>query len=100
MFFIKAVVTKLLDDSVYPEIVLCEFIDYFGKKQVFIEKWPVVSNEKFTKHFPLKCYIGCKIIKENMNSYLVSTLEPYDIESEDGLFEFEISKEMLYEERR
>lgn len=27
MFFIKAIATKLVDDSEYPEFVLCEFVD-------------------------------------------------------------------------
>ena len=85
MFYIKAIATKLIDDSGYPEFVLCEFI----------EKWPVVSNEEFTNQFPTNCIIGCIVLKEKIESYMVSTLEPWDIESEEGLCEFEISKNLL-----
>ena len=95
MFYIKAIATKLIDDSRYPEFVLCEFIDYKGKKHEFIEKWPVVSNKEFTKQFPTNCIIGCVVLKEKIESYVVSTLEPWDIESEEGLYEFEISKNLL-----
>ena len=95
MFYIKAIATKLIDDSGYPEFVLCEFIDYKGKKHEFIEKWPVVSNEDFTNQFPTNCIIGCIVLKEKIESYMVSTLEPWDIESEEGLCEFEISKNLL-----
>lgn len=98
MFYIKCTATKLLDDSVYPEVVLCEFVDCNGKKHEFIEKWPVVSSEEFADSFPLNCVIGCTVLKENANSYLVDTLEPWDIESKEGLHEFEISKGLLIEE--
>lgn len=59
MFYIKVIATKLIDDSGYPEFVLCVFIDYRGKKHEFIEKCPVVSNEEFTNKFPTNCIIGC-----------------------------------------
>ena len=95
MFYIKVIATKLIDDSVYPEFVLCEFIDYRGKKHEFIEKCPVVSNEEFTNKFPTNCIIGCIVLKERIESYMVSTLEPWVIESEEGLCELEISKNLL-----
>lgn len=97
MFYIKAIVTKLIDDSSYPEIVLCEFVDYNGKKHEVIEKWPVVSDKEFTNSFPLDCFIGCTVLTENDDSYLVSTLEPWYIESKEGLVEFEIRKDLLIE---
>lgn len=96
MFFIKAIATKLVDDSEYPEFVLCEFVDCDEKKHEFIEKWPVISDKVFKKSFPLNCVIGCIVLKENINSYLVSTLKPWGIESEEGLYEFEISKDLLF----
>ena len=97
MFYIKAIATKLIDDSNYPEIVQCEFTDYNGKKHEFIEKWPVISKEDFINDFPATCVIGCIILKENAESYIVSTLEPWDIESEEQLNEFEISRSLLME---
>ena len=97
MFYIKAIATKLIENSSYPEIVLCEFTDYNGKKHEFIEKWPVISNEVFSNAFPTTCVIGCTILKENTDSYVVSTLEPWNIESEEQLTEFEIRKSLLIE---
>ena len=66
-----------------------------GKKHEFIEKCPVVSNEEFTNKFPTNCIIGCIVLKERIESYMVSTLEPWVIESEEGLCELEISKNLL-----
>lgn len=53
MFYIKAIATKLIDNTGYPEIVLCEFMDYKGNKHEFIEKWPVVSDKEFINIFPM-----------------------------------------------
>ena len=38
MFYIKATAIDLIDNSSYPEIVLCEFIDIYGTKHRVIEK--------------------------------------------------------------
>jgi hypothetical protein len=65
------------------------------KTNDFIEKWSVVSNEEFFDSFPTNCVIGCTILKENAESYIVSTLKPWDIESEEKLTRFEISKSLL-----
>ncbi|MDD6302927.1 MAG: hypothetical protein PUA56_06490 [Bacillales bacterium] len=95
MSYIKAIATKLIDDSSYPEVVLCYFFDFNGKKHEFIEKWPVLSDKKFINQFPTNCVIGCTVIKENTESYIVSTKEPWAIESEEGYYEFEISKSLI-----
>lgn len=37
MFYIKATAIRLIDDSAYPEIVLCEFADAYDHKHRIIE---------------------------------------------------------------
>lgn len=97
MFFIKAKATKLIDNSSYPEIVLCEIVDIDGQKHEFIDKWPVLSVEKFENNFPKGCIIGCVVLEEKETSYLVSTERPWAIESTNGKTIFEIVKESLLE---
>lgn len=97
MFYIKAVATRLIDDSSYPEIVLCEFADFKGIKHEFIEKWPVISSEKFDNIFPKCCSIGCVIIEERTKTYTVNTDQPWGIESTEGNTIFEIDTNMLIE---
>jgi len=80
MLYIKAIATKLIDDSNYPEIVLCEFIDYNGKKHEFIEKWPVISDKDFSNFFPVDCVIGCTILKENAELYIDSILVSWNLD--------------------
>ena len=97
MFYIKAIAIQLIDNTEYPEIVLCEFMDCKGNKHEFIEKWPVVSDKEFINIFPIECVIGCTILETKADSYMVSTSEPWDIESEEGLSLFEIDKDLLIE---
>ena len=97
MYYVKAIATKLIDDTRYPEIILCEFFDYDGHKHEFIEKWPVVSDKEFKNVFPRECVIGCTILETKRDSYIVSTLKPWDIESVEEINVFEISKNLLLE---
>ena len=97
MFYIKATATRLIDDSMYPEIVLCEFIDANDTRHKIIEKWPVVSYEKFENIFPKDCFIGCTVVETKFESYIVNTEQPWDIESEKGKTIFEIHKNLLVE---
>ena len=95
MLFIKAVATKLIDDTSYPEIVLCHFFDINNTKHEFIEKWPVVSDASFSGIFPVDCLIGCSVIEDRGTSLLVNTHSPWGIESTKGETTFEVSAEIL-----
>ena len=95
MFEIKAKATKIIDDTGYPELVLVEFYDYYGKKHNFIEKWPVLSVQEFDDSFPKECTIACTLVEEREMSYIVDTSRPWGIESEEGLTVFQISKDLL-----
>ena len=95
MFYIKATAIQLIDDSAYPEIVLCEFMDINDKRHTIIEKWPVVSNDKFENVFPRNCFIGCTVLEEKLESYIVTSEQPWYIESEEEQTIFEIQKSLL-----
>ena len=72
-------------------------VDVNGCKHQFIEKWPVVSTEKFENIFPQVCEIGCVIQKERSASYVVCTEQPWGIESTEGKTIFEIAKDLVIE---
>ena len=95
MFYIKATAIDLIDNSSYPEIVLCEFIDIYGIQHRIIEKWPVVSNEEYDNVFPKDAYIGCIVAEQKAESVIVNTDQPWDIESIEGKNIFEIPKSIL-----
>lgn len=95
MLTIKATAIELLDDSTYPEMVLIEFLDYYGRRHRFVEKWPVVSAEAFDSSFPRDCDIACVIVEEKESSLIIDTSKPWGIVSEEGLTVFEINKNVL-----
>ena len=97
MYYIKATAIRLIDDSAYPEIVLCEFMDTNNKQHTITEKWPVVSNGKFENVFPKDCFIGCTVLEEKFESCIVTTEQPWYVESEEGKTIFEIQKSLLIE---
>ena len=84
-FLIFVCIGKIFNQIFYTE---CESINYTRKKYEFIKKWSVVSKEEFTIHFPINFIIGCIVLKEKIKSYMVSTLEHWDIESKEGLCEY------------
>ena len=97
MFYIKATAIQLIDDSSYPEIVRCVFTDAHGHTHTVMEKWPIVSAEKFENSFPKDCMLGCVIVEKRGKICVVDTRQPWYIESEDGETVFEIYEDLLME---
>ena len=98
MFFIKATATQLIDDSAYPEIVRCVFTDAYGRTHTVMEKWPVVSAEKYENVFPKDCLLGCTVVERRGEVCVVDTDQPWGIESEEGETVFEIHEDLLIED--
>lgn len=97
MFYIKATAIQLIDDSAYPEIVRCVFMDSHGRTHTVTEKWPVVSAEKFKNSFPKDCTLGCVVLERRGEVCVVDTERPWCIESEEGETVFEIHEDLLME---
>ena len=98
MFFIKATAIRLIDDSTYPEIVRCVFTDVHGRMHTFMEKWPVVSADKFENTLPKDCELGCVVVERRGDVCVVDTDQPWGIESEEGETVFEIHEDLLIED--
>jgi len=91
MPFIKATISRYVDDEPQPGIVECVLVDAFGKTHFFIEKTAVVSSETLlaTSTYPIACELACEIEAEwneqNGASLLrVCTERPWGIESVAG----------------
>ena len=98
MFYIKATAIQLIDDSTYPEIVRCVFTDAHGRTHTVMEKWPVVSAEKYENTFPKNCMLGCVVVERRREVCVVDTDRPWGIESEEGETVFEIHEDLLIED--
>lgn len=99
-YLLKAVATKLIDNSSYPEIVECEIVDAKGTKHIFHEKWPVVSAEDYDDVYPKICDIACIIEGCNEDTVIINTNIPWGCVSVDGEYRFEVFKKDLIEYKR
>ena len=74
----------------FPEYVLCQFYDVFGKKHYFNEKIPIVSSENInnTTILPKKGFIAGEFINKGDDLINFSSIKPYDIETIDGINTF------------
>ena len=89
-------------DPHQPGFVECSIIDAWNKKHLFIDKVPVVAIEDLdeTSSYPQPGVIACEILKEWTDDagriiLSVTTQHPWAIESNDGLYEFDILAEQL-----
>ena len=99
-YLLKAVATKLIDNSSYPEIIECEIVDAKGTKHIFHEKWPVVSTEDYDDVYPKICDIACIIEECNEDTVIINTNIPWGCVSVDGEYRFEVFKKDLIEYKR
>lgn len=59
--------------------VICDYYDYAPT--------PVIVSPEGQ--------MGCTIIEETENSYIIDTELPWDIDSYEGIYRFEVSKELV-----
>ncbi len=90
---VKVIVTKITDMS-FPIFVECELEDCQGVKHYFIDKAPVLIGDY---EFSLPCdgYIECNIISKKENVLLIDTSLPWDIESTNGEYQFEVNADKI-----
>ena len=90
-----------------PGFVECSFFDAWKKEHRVQEKIPVVTEKDLDENsdYPQDGIIACEIIKiwtdkYNRKLYTVSTEKPWDIETLEGLNEFDLLEEQLIEIKR
>ena len=93
MASVKVNILKIVDMS-FPIFIEFELIDKKGISHHFIDKVPAVSND-YDLVPPCIGYMRCNIVKETDNSFIIDTALPDDIESLNGEYKFEVSKEQV-----
>jgi len=87
----------------FPGFIRSELKDRYSKVHEFAEKIPVMcgidSEYGAESLYPLEITFNCMVVNsftENGNEwYQITTTEPYDISSEEGETEFEITKDQV-----
>lgn len=89
----------LLISKLFSRYCECQFKDVHEKEWNVFEKRAIASKEtpSLNSSNPQPGVIRCKLIAEYENSALVTTEEPWGIESVEGQSKFEVSKTMLVE---
>ncbi len=90
---VRVDVVKITDYSC-PVFVEYELIDSHGKKHIFHDKHPIFFSD-YDVVIPCSGEMNCKIIKNNPDTVIIDTSEPYDIESDEGNYIFEVDKELI-----
>lgn len=101
MASIRVSITKYISND-QPGIVECIFIDAWNKVHIVHEKAPVVTDKEldFDSEYPQEGILDCKIIQESNDIngrkiISVTTSQPWDIETVEGLQEFQLLEEHL-----
>lgn len=99
MLGIEVSITRFVSDEPQPGIVECEFIDVNGYEWKFLEKTAVVSEADLNSdtNYPQPGVIGCQVIEKKADILLVTTTEPWNIESTTGETEFRVYLDSLVE---
>ena len=82
-------------DDYQPGIVACEFVDADGRRHTFIGKLPIFSTARLDANstYPQPAALRCAVLRRWTDSggrelVMISTAEPDDEESTEGLAEF------------
>ncbi|HPV23883.1 MAG TPA: hypothetical protein PLJ65_06890 [Casimicrobium sp.] len=105
MKYIKAQVTRYVDDEPQPGIVECCFVDAFGRTHVFVEKTAIVSGSDLTaaSEYPVPCGLACEVEREWRDEFgavrlRVCTERPWGLESLDSEIRFVVDASQMFED--
>ena len=101
---IRALITRFVDSD-QPGWVECEFVDAFGRKWIFREKVPVVTNEYLCEDssYPCPGFIAGQIVGEKTDAtgrrvLTVDTEQPWGVEAITGEHRFDVLPEQVVAE--
>lgn len=93
MASVKVNILKIVDDTDYPTFVEFELIDSNGISHHFIDKVPIISADY--DPIPPIGEMDCTVVGETETTFIINTTLPYDIESLNGEYQFEVNKEQV-----
>lgn len=94
--YLKLIVSNI-DNSNYPAIAYCNFLDSNERVVVITEKLDVLTSQNIDKkNLPLNDYLlKCKILEEYEDSYKIDISDPYGVLDNNNNFIFVVDKCML-----
>ena len=94
--YLKLIVINI-DDSKYPSVEYCNFLDLNEKVISITEKLDILTSKNIRKNnLPLNDYLlKCRILEEYENSYKIDISDPYGVLDSNNNFIFIVNKSML-----
>jgi hypothetical protein len=89
--FLRAYAVRWVSDEPFPGLIEVELRDGQGKLWRFIDKYPMFlpkGDLSSSSRYPVSLNIACTVIECAREYVVVSTAEPWGIETEDGTYEF------------
>jgi len=92
----KVCIIEILDDTFYPGMCKVMLEDYNQKKHYFIDKPPVFGFDlDDISELPYEGVMRVELLRNMGDLVEISTEMPDDIESEDGCYNFIVSKKII-----
>jgi hypothetical protein len=102
VLFVKGRVEGWRGNEPQPGLVEVSLTDARGKQWRFIDKAPIFSCDVFSAEtaYPIDILIGCEELLRHVSPdghdiVTVSTARPWGLETDDGVSEFEVSRDQL-----
>jgi hypothetical protein len=95
-------IVRLIEDG-QPRVVQTEFMDVTGQMHTFIDKEPIFTEKDSPSNsFPLIGFLRCEVLERWQDSRgqqiaKITTARPDGLVSTDGLTEFVVSVDSLFE---
>jgi hypothetical protein len=95
-------VVRLVEDG-QPPVVQVEFMDGAGQSHTFVDKEPIFIEKDYQSHsFPRIAFVRCEVLEKWQDSRgqdlaRITTSRPDGVESTDGLTEFVVTADSLFE---
>ena len=106
MSAVKVSITKFISDD-QPGFVECKFLDAWNKEHFVRDKVPIVTDKYLdvNSEYPQDGIIACEILKEWKDAngktiFTVDTKKPWDVDTIEGLTQFDLFEEQLTEFKR
>lgn len=96
--FIRAKAVRWSADEPIPGLVEVELTDASGQLWHFVDKAPIFDREGKltpTASYPLELDLACTIIDRTADRVVISTAEPWGIETVDGQSRFVVRADQL-----
>lgn len=92
--FVRARAVRWVSDEPFPGLIEVELADAAGKRWTFVDKYPMFDPESAfgpSTNYPVPLQIACTMLDRRQDEAVVSTAEPWGLETIDGSHEFVVS---------